>query len=50
MRVVSKKGKRKSKRPVGAPKLPLSSYMEFVLVERPVVKEELGDLGLKEMG
>ena len=42
--------KQKKKRNPLAPKLPLSSYMEFARSERPTVLKDLGNLSLVEVG
>ena len=44
------KPKKKKKRDVLAPKLPLSSFMEFGKVERPKILAELGGISLTEVG
>ena len=50
MRVNNKSGKKKRIRPIGAPRPPLSPYMEFVQSERATVLSDLGNIGFREMG
>ena len=46
----NKRVRRKAKRIPGAPKQPLSPFMEFVKEERKTILQDLGKLSLQEMG
>ena len=50
MRNTKKRGNTKSRKVPGAPKPPLSSYMEFVKAERSSILNDLGKLPLVELG